>query len=182
VTDPDSAIVSDRGKLIQGYNVQAAVCEGQLIVAVEATAIATDHGQLVPMLTRAREQLTGVGIEDEIGTVLADSGYWNAAQVRELQANGVDLLVQPRPYKPDSRLKSTNPLARRMAEKLSTGQGAVDYRRRQQIVEPVFAHIKHLRGITRVLRRGRAAVQAEIDLIATTHTLLKLYRAAPTTA
>jgi transposase len=182
VTDPDSAIVSDRGKLIQGYNVQAAVCEGQLIVAVEATAIATDHGQLVPMLTRAREQLTGVGIDDEIGTVLADSGYWNAAQVRELQANGVDLLVQPRPYKPDSRLKSTNPLARRMAEQLSTGQGAVDYRRRQQIVEPVFAHIKHLRGITRVLRRGRAAVQAEIDLIATTHNLLKLYRAAPTTA
>jgi transposase len=182
VTDPDSAIVSDRGKLIQGYNVQAAVCEGQLIVAAEATAIATDHGQLVPMLTRAREQLARAGVEGEIGTVLADSGYWNAAQVRELQASGLDLLVQPRPYKPDSRVKSSNPLARQMAEKLSSSQGAADYRRRQQIVEPVFAHIKHLRGITRVLRRRRAAVQAEIDLIATTHNLLKLYRAAPATA
>ena len=61
-------------------------------------------------------------------------------------------------------------------------EGAADYRRRQQIAEPVFAHIKHLRGITRVLRRGRDAVQAEIDLITTTHNLLKLYRNAPQAA
>ena len=66
-----------------------------------------------------------------------------------------------------------------MAEKLTSPAGAADYRRRQQIVEPVFAHIKYLRGITRVIRRGRAAVQAEIDLIATSHNLLKLYRIAP---
>ncbi len=47
------------------------------------------------------------------------------------------------------------------------------------MIEPVFAHIKHHRGIIRLLRRGKAAVQAEIDLIASTHNLLKLYRAAP---
>ena len=101
--------------------------------------------------------------------------------MRELQATGLELLVQPRPHKPASR-KPTNPIAREMAAKLTTSQGGAAYRRRQQIVEPVFAHIKHLRGITRVLRRGRAAVQAEIDLIATTHNLLKLYRAVPATA
>ena len=61
-----------------------------------------------------------------------------------------------------------------MLAKLKTEDGKRRYRRRQQIVEPVFAHIKHQRGITRVLRRGQAAVQAEIDLIATTHNLLKL--------
>ena len=33
VTDPDSAIVSDRGKLVQGYNVHAAVGDGQVILA-----------------------------------------------------------------------------------------------------------------------------------------------------
>ena len=181
LTDPDSAIVSDRGKLIQGYNVQAAVCEGQVIVAAAATAIATDHGQLVPLVTSARAQLAGAGVTDEIGGVLAESGCWNAARVRELQATGLELLVQPRPHKPASR-KPTNPIAREMAAKLTTSQGGAAYRRRQQIVEPVFAHIKHLRGITRVLRRGRAAVQAEIDLIATTHNLLKLYRAVPATA
>ena len=103
VTDPDSAIVSDRGKLIQGYNVQAAVADGQVIVAAAATDIATDHGQLVAMVTAARERLAAAGIDEQIDQVLADSGYWNLAQVSELQAGGLDVLVQPRPYKPDSR-------------------------------------------------------------------------------
>jgi transposase len=182
LTDPDSAIVSDRGKLIQGYNVQAAVADGRVIVAATATAIATDHGQLVAMVTAAGERLAAAGIDEQIDQVLADSGYWNRAQVSELQQAGLDVLVQPRPHKPDSRVKPAHPVAKQMAEKLTAPEGAADYRRRQQIVEPVFAHIKHLRGITRVLRRGRAAVQAEIDLIATSHNLLKLYRTAPQTA
>jgi transposase len=179
VTDPDSAIVSDRGKLIQGYNVQAAVADGQVILAARATNIATDHGQLVQMITAAGEHLTTAGVDEEITQVLADSGYWNVTQVTALQDAGLDVLVQPRPFKPDSLRKSTGPAAASMTERLTTPEGAARYRRRQQIAEPVFAHIKHLRGITRVLRRGRAAVQAEIDLIATTHNLLKLYRALP---
>jgi DNA-nicking Smr family endonuclease len=93
--------------------------------------------------------------------------------------NAPDDAASSHPYKPDSRVTRTHPLAEQMAEKLTAPDGAADYRRRQQIVEPVFAHIKHLRGITRMLRRGRVAVQAEIDLIATSHNLLKLYRAAP---
>ena len=182
LTDPDSAIVSDRGKLIQGYNVQAAVADGQVILAATASSVATDHGQLVAMLTAARQQLTAAGISDPIERVLADSGYWNVAQVKELQHGGLDVLVQPRPHKPDSQTKSRQPLARAMTEKLTAPTGAANYRRRQQIVEPVFAHIKHHRAITRLLRRGRNAVQAEIDLIATSHNLLKLYRSAPQTA
>ena len=179
VTDPDSAIVSDRGKLIQGYNVQAAVGDGQVILAATATAVATDHGQLVPMIAAARENLAAIGVAETIERVLADSGYWNVAHVRELAGEGVDVLVQPRPFKPDSSRKSREPVAREMTASLVCPEGAARYRRRQQIVEPVFAHIKHLRAITRLLRRGQAAVQAEIDLIATTHNLLKLYRAAP---
>jgi transposase len=182
VTDPDSAIVSDRGKLIQGYNIQAAVADGQVILAATATAIATDHGQLAPMVAAARAQLAAAGVEREIGQVLADSGYWNVTHVEQLQAGGIDVLVQPRPYRPEATLKSRGPVARAMSARLTTRDGAASYRRRQQIVEPVFAHIKHLRGITRLLRRGRAAAQAEIDLIATTHNLLKLYRTAPQAA
>jgi transposase len=173
VTDPDSAIVSDRGKLIQGYNVQAAVADGQVIVAATATSVATDHGQLQVMITAARERLAAAGVTEPIAEVLADSGYWNTAHVRALQDGGLDLFVQPRPT------NSRAPIARAMSQRLASPDGAARYRRRQQIVEPVFAHIKHLRAITRVLRRGRHAVQAEIDLIATTHNILKLYRAAP---
>jgi transposase len=176
LTDPDSAIVAHRGMLLQGYNVQAAVADGQVILATRATDCATDHGQLVAMTEAARGALTAAGIQTKITQVLADSGYWNVAHVTKLQADGLDVLVQPRPYKPESTLKSTHPLAATMTDRLASSEGSRSYRRRQQIVEPVFAHIKHLRGITRVLRRGRHAVQAEIDLIATTHNLLKLYR------
>jgi transposase len=179
VTDPDSAIVSDRGKFIQGYNVHAAVADGQVIVAARATGEASDGGQLVPMVAAAREALAALGIDQPIEQVLADSGYWKNAHITELQDQGVDVLVPPYPYKPTARRQIRDPVGAGMRARLATPETAARYRRRQQIVEPVFAHIKHLRGITRVLRRGRAAVQAEIDLIATTHNLLKLYRGAP---
>jgi transposase len=182
VTDPDSAIVNDRGRPIQGYNVQAAVADGQVILAVRATGAASDGGQLVPMVAAARESLAAIGVGEPIEQVLADSGYWKIAHVTELQDAGIDVLVQPSPFKPGTTRKSRDPVAAQMRARLNTPDGAGSYRRRQQIVEPVFAHIKYLRQITRVLRRGRAAVQAEIDLIATSHNLLKLYRAAPQAA
>jgi transposase len=179
LTDPDSAIVSHRGMRLQGYNVHATVADGQVILAAEASNQATEHGQLAPMLQAARENLAGAGITEQIERALADSGYWHSAQVSGLQDEGLDMLVCPRPWKPGSAVKSKDPVAVAMAERLATPDGAEGYRRRQQIAEPVFAHIKHLRGITRLLRRGRQAVQAEIDLIATTHNLLKLHRTAP---
>jgi transposase len=182
LTDPDSAIVNDRGKPIQGYNVQTAVAEGQVILAARATAAASDGGQLVPTVAAAREQLTAIGVRAPIEQVLADSGYWKITHVNELRAEGIDVLVPPYPFKPGTTRTSRDPLAAHMRARLATPHGAASYRRRQQIVEPVFAHIKYLRQITRVLRRGRAAAQAEIDLIATSHNLLKLYRAAPQTA
>ena len=67
--------------------------------------------------------------------------------------------------------------ARRIETVLSTPEGQALYRRRQQIVEPVFAHIKFIRRSDPFLRRGLAACQAEWQLIATTHNLLKLWRA-----
>jgi hypothetical protein len=176
VTDPDSRIVSDRGKRIQGYNVQAAVGEGQVILAASANRSANDQAQLAPMVAAARHSLRASGITDEVRQILADSGYWNTDQIRDLQQQGLEVLVAPR--RPGA-LAANRTLKHDMVQRLSCPEGAAAYRRRQQIVEPVFSHIKYLRGITRLLRRGKAAVQAEIDLIATSHNLLKLYRAAP---
>jgi len=182
LTDPDSAIVAHRGMLLQGYNVHAAVADGQVILAARASSSSTEHGQLIPMLDAARESLASAGIQGQITQVLADSGYWHSVQVSALKDQDLDVLVCPRPWKPDTIVKSTDPVALQMTAELSSDRGAQAYKRRQQIAEPVFAHIKHLRGITRVLRRGKRAVQAEVDLIATTHNLLKLYRHAPQAA
>jgi transposase len=180
LTDPDSGIVRHRGMLLQGYNVQTAVGEGQIILGTQVTGVAPDHGQLEPTVAIAERNLDHIGMPRAIEEVLADSGYWNIDQLTELQTRGCSVLIAPITRARDPQ--RAHPQTNAMNELLASEDGKRRYRRRQQIVEPVFAHIKHIRGITHVLRRGKDAVQAEIDLIATTHNLLKLYRHTPATA
>jgi hypothetical protein len=181
LTDPDSGIVRHRGMLMQGYNIQTVVSEGQVILSARATGVSPDGGQLAPSVAAATAALERVGVTEPVAEVVADSGYWHHQQVTGLKDRGVRVLVPPRAghARTPDRL---HPTAQDMLHTLSTEEGKAAYQRRQQLIEPVFAHWKHIRGITRVWRRGRQAVQAEIDLIATTHNLLKLYRALPTAA
>ena len=159
---------------MQGYNVQAAVGEGQVILATRVSRVSPDCGQLAPTIHQAQSNLARAGVDARIERVLADSGYWQTRQITELQAAGLDVLVPP--LIRARSLDRAHPQVQAMAARLATDEGKTTYRPRQQIVEPVFAHWKHIRQITRVLRRGKQAVQAEIDLIATSHNLLKLHR------
>jgi len=185
VTDPDSRVMRERGAPVQGYNAQALVAPSQVILAADVTNEANDSHQLVPMLQAARRRLDAIGHHEAIGWVLADGGYWNRAAIRTARAAGSEVLIPtgdphrttPRRYRPQQ-----GPEAERINQILATDEGDRRYRRRKQIVEPVFAHIKHLRQIRRLPRRGLHAARAEWQLIAATHNLLKLYRAAPTTA
>lgn len=59
---------------------------------------------------------------------------------------------------------------------LAAEHGKQLYRKRIQMIEPVFAHTKHNRLITRFHRRGRIAVRAEWRLLMATHNLTKLHR------
>jgi hypothetical protein len=59
---------------------------------------------------------------------------------------------------------------------LASELGEQPYRKRKQMIEPVFGHTKHNRGITRFHRRGRAAVRTEWRLLMATHNLTKLHR------
>jgi transposase len=171
VTDPDSGIVRHRGMLMQGYNVHAAVADGQVIIATRISGVSSDGGQLEPMVCAAEQTLTRLGIDKDAGLVLADTGYWHSEQIARLKDRGRQVLVPPPQRK---RGKNASPQGPQMQADLATPEGQKAYRCRQQIVEPVFAHWKHIRGITRIWRRGKPAVQAEIDLIATSHNLLKL--------
>lgn len=80
-------------------------------------------------------------------------------------------LRQRRKGEPDSATSD-------MMAKLSTPDGKRIYRKRAASIEPVFGQIKHNRGITRLSRRGLAAVDSEWKLICATHNLLKMWRAA----
>jgi transposase len=176
LTDPDSGVVRHRGMLFQGYNVQTAVAEGQVILATRVIGLSPDSGQLEPTIALAEKNLDQVGITDQISDVLADTGYWDGDQIAGLKARGKRVLIPPALRQ--KRGHQTHPEVHAMQTAMAEPENQTAYKQRQQIVEPVYAHIKHHRGITRVLRRGKQAVQAEIDLIATTHNLLKLYRNA----
>lgn len=180
-TDPDTrAMKRAGGRSVQGYNVQVVASPEQVIVAADVTQRSNDSGQLAPMITQASAALREAGIEEPIGTVLADGGYWNAPQISEIRGQGIDVLVpienrsRTAPRKLSAR---QGPEAQRIEAVLSRPEGQALYRRRQQIVEPVFANVKFIRRTDRFLRRGLAACQAELELIAATHNLLKLWRA-----
>ena len=50
-------------------------------------------------------------------------------------------------------------------------RGGELYRKRQPMIEPVFAQMKFNRGLDRFKRRGRGAVRTEWRLITATHNL-----------
>jgi transposase len=91
--------------------------------------------------------------------------------VRKRRANGEGAHPRTR-IGPDVRA--------RMTARLTTPEGQAIYRRRSQIIEPVFGQIKDPRGIRRFQRRGLAACNSEWKLITATHNLLKLWRATTT--
>jgi len=63
-----------------------------------------------------------------------------------------------------------------MRRVLDTDHGGGLYRKRQGMIEPVFADTKFNRRIDRFQRRGRSACRSEWRLITATHNLMKLFR------
>jgi transposase len=183
ITDPDSRIMRDHGAYVQAYNAQALVGEHRVIIAAEITTSPNDSHQLSPMLAAARENLDRVGHEHKITCVLADGGYWNHDDIQTAHQNTVVVIPTHDPHhKTRQKAPRQGPAADRINKILATPAGQRLYRRRAELVEPVFAHTKHTRAITRFSRRGQAAVRAEWQLIAATHNLLKLFRYQPQTA
>jgi transposase len=185
-TDPDTRLMKRAGgRSVQGYNVQVVASPEQVILATQVTQSHNDADQLAPMVAQVAAMLREAGIREPIGTLLADGGYWNSPAITHVREQGIKVLI------PTEDRRRTTPRklsarqgdeARRIEAVLSKPEGQALYRRRQQIVEPVFAHTKFIRRTDRFLRRGLTACQAEWQLIAATHNLLKLWRAGLTQA
>ena len=192
VTDPESRIMKTRRGYVQGYNAQAVVTEGYLIIAADVTQEANDVRQLHPMLEQARDELAAAGVEEQVGAALADAGYWSEANVREADPHGPELLIattkdwkQRRAARekgpPRGRIPRNLSLRGRMERKLRTKRGAALYSRRSWVVEPVFGHIKHVRGCDCFMRRGLDAVASEWRLMSAAHNVLRLWRSRKAT-
>src|SRR3954452_7998033 len=76
VSDPDSRNLKTTRGWVQGYNAQAVVGKGQIILAAEISTESLDTANLQPMIQTAIGELEAVGITETPGVVLADAGYW----------------------------------------------------------------------------------------------------------
>jgi len=177
VVDPDSRVMRTVGQpTIQGYNAQAAVTAGQIIVAAEITIESPDFGHLEPVFNAALRDLQLAGVSQRPGVLVADAGYWHKLQLESIVSDGTQVLIPP-----DSSLKDgprpgwNGGLYDFMRRVLATEHGHAIYRQRQETIEPVFGHTKHNRGFRQFQRRGKSAVRSEWRFIAATHNLMKLH-------
>jgi hypothetical protein len=179
--------VKTRHGYLQGYNGQAAVSADQIILAADVTQQENDVAQLHPMIAATEKALHDVGVSTPIGVVVADAGYMSDQNLADHDPDGPELLIATTTSHkqrvaasergaPRGRIPKGATPRQRMERRLLTKRGQALYRRRAQIVEPVFGQIKDPRGIRRFMRRGFAACRSEWKLIAATHNLLKAFR------
>ncbi len=177
VTDPDSGRLKTRIDFVQGFNAQAVVDEGQIVLAAEITNSTVDWSQLDPMVTATLAELARARSTGRLEVALADTQYWNEQHMDEVIANKhVQVLIPPDRKNGKQRKKWTGGRYSWMRYVLSSQPGENLYRKRKQMIEPVFGHTRLNRGVTRFLRRGRTAVRAEWRLLMMTHNLTKLHR------
>lgn len=93
VTDPDSRVMKTPNGFVQGFNAQAAVTADQVIVAAELTSSPVDVHQLAPIIAAANINLADAGVDERIGVILADAGYYSTENA--LLDVGSELLIAP---------------------------------------------------------------------------------------
>ena len=178
--DPDSRPVkTTHGLEFQGYTAQAVTTEGQIVVAAEAISGANERRSPGADGKGGRGRaLKRAGIEERLSAATTNARLLERppdrgargerdegpGPARRRHPQGAEQDQTGRPLPADARALSRDP------------RPAALYRRRQQMIEPVFAQIKNNLRAGRFSRRGLASCRAEWRLTAATHNLMKLYR------
>lgn len=174
LTDEDSRIMPvTGGGFDQCYNAQAAVATGNLLViAADVTQAPNDKQQLVPMIERITALPESLGTTQ---TLLADTGYFSAANVAACDAADIEPLIAHRrqshhptwrerfaaaPPAPDD----PTPLEA-MLHRFQTPEGKKLYALRKHTPEPVFGIIKSVMGFRQFSLRGLDLVRGEWNLV-----------------
>ena len=152
--------------------------EQQIVLAAELTTSTSDWSQLEPMVSAAVGELDWAGVAGQPEVALADAQYWNEEHIDAVVAERhIQVLIPPESRTRDQpRPGWTGGRYDWMCAVLKGQLGDELYRKRVQMVEPVFGQTKHNRGVTRFHRRGRKAVRTEWRLVMATHNLMKLFR------
>jgi transposase len=184
LTDEESRIMPvPGGGFEQCYDAQAAVAAGSLLVlATDVVQAPNDRQQLTPMLGQLAGLPEALGKAD---TLLADSGYFSAANVQACEAAGLDPLIAPgrEGHHPtlEERFAAPPPLpddpapVAAVAHRLRTPEGRALYAQRKHTPEPVFGIIKAVLGFRQFLLRGLDAVRGEWRLVTLAWNLKRMF-------
>ena len=173
----------------QCYNAQAVVTAGSLlVVATDVVQAPNDKQQLTPMLGKL------AGLPETLGrpdTLLADTGYFSAANVEACQAAGIAPLIAPgreghHPSLSDRFAEAPpapdNPTpVEAMVHRLKTPEGKKLYALRKHTPEPVFGIIKAVLGFRQFLLRGLDQVRGEWNLVTMAWNLKRMFALIPAT-
>jgi len=188
LTDEQSRIMPVAGGgFEQCYNAQAAVAAGSLlVVAADVSQATNDKQQLEPMLGKLTALPADLGKPE---TLLADTGYFSAANVETCQTAGIAPLIAlgreahhpslserfaEAPPAPD------DPTAvEAMAHRLKTLEGRKLYAQRKHTPEPVFGIIKSVLGFRQFLLRGLDRVRGEWNLVTMAWNLKRMFVLSP---
>jgi hypothetical protein len=77
VSDTDSQRMKVNLGYVRGYNAQAVVDEGQIVIGAEITNTPGDFSDLDPMVTTALRESERVGVSERPEVALADARCWN---------------------------------------------------------------------------------------------------------
>ncbi|SEM23671.1 IS1182 family transposase [Halomonas daqiaonensis] len=185
LTDPQSRIMPVTGKgFDQCYNAQAAVdTDTMLVTHVHVTQATNDKQQVMPLLTAWQGYPEALGRPTRL---LADTGYFSAANVEACQAHDIEpLLAMKRDvhHLPVFERFAADPPApdvadpvEQMAHRLKTRAGRALYALRKHTVEPVFGIIKHVMGFRQVSLRGLDKVSGEWRLATMAWNIKRMHR------
>ncbi len=184
LTDAASRIMpAAGGGFEQGYDAQAAVAAGSLlVVAVDVVQAPNDKNQVEPMLEKIGALPEGLGKVDHL---LADTGYFSAGNVAACEKAGVEPAIamgrQPH-HPPLSERFAKAPAApddptpvEAMAHRLKTPEGRALYSLRKQTPEPVFGIIKSALGFRQFSLRGLENVHGEWSLVTMAWNLKRMF-------
>ena len=188
LTDEDSrGMPVAGGGFEQCYNAQAAVVAGSLlVVAVDVVSAPNDKQQLEPMLGKID------ALPEELGEpemLLADAGYFSAANVEACEKAGIEPLIamgrQPHHPPLTERFETAPPAPENptpveaMAHRLRTPEGRDLYALRKQTPEPVFGIIKAALGFRQFSLRGLDKVRGEWSLVTMAWNMKRMFVLSP---
>jgi hypothetical protein len=189
LTDEASRIMPVAGGgFEQCYNAQAAVAAGSLlVVATNVVQAANDKQQLAPMVGKLADLPAELG---RVETLLADNGYFSAANVTACEQAGIVPLIamgrQPHHPSLTERFAAAPPEPQNptpvaaMAHRLKTPEGKKLYALRKHVPEPVFGIIKSALGFRQFLLRGLDQVRGEWSLVTMAWNMKQMFALCPT--